>query len=50
MKLRICPCCGNGCKENNLNCGRGRAYFEGKRKEELAKKNESDENIQIEFK
>lgn len=27
MKEENCPCCHNHCPKDNLNCGRGREYF-----------------------
>ena len=27
MKNENCPCCPNNCPKDNLNCGRGREYF-----------------------
>lgn len=35
-----CPCCPNHCSIDNLNCGKGRAYFNGGSPRSLEERNE----------
>ena len=40
----ICPCCFNHCHKDNLNCGKGRAYFKGIEEKKLKEKNTQSNN------